>query len=220
MDSPETIQPQWLVDGIKHEIFMRVFPTLRHGLVGPISIARMSTSIVRRLLSKGDSSKAALSESVERIDQQLAEAVTGIRALQAWEPEASGFAIPAEILRQGIALMTAPLALRDIKMDYVPSDIQDLAEVRQQPFLYAWLALLCYFEDQLNEPATLRLEQKEPMSMCVEITRPFYDVNQAKDKVKPHVRIIDRFALEAVADAGGFQLEFGPEWASFSWAQS
>ncbi|MDR5171703.1 hypothetical protein IHQ56_07735 [Methylobacillus flagellatus] len=213
-----TIQQQeWLVAGIKHEIFMRIFPTLRHGLVGPISIARMSASIVRRLLSKGESSKAALGEPVERIDQQLAEAVAGIRALQAWEPEASGLAIPAEILRQGIALMTAPLALRDIKMDYVPSDIQDLEEVRQQPFLYAWLALLCYFEDQLNEPATLRLEQKEPRSVCVEVTRPFYDVNQTKGRAKAHARIIDKFALEAVANAGGFRLKFGQEWASFSW---
>lgn len=207
-----------MVAGIRHEIFMRVFPTLRHGLVGPISIARMSVSIVRRLLSRGEVNKAMLNEPVERMDQQLAEAVTGIRALQTWEPEAKGTAIPAEVLRQGIALMTASLALRDIKLDYVPSDTQDLDEVRHQPFLYAWLALLCYFEDRLSEPATLRIEQKEPKSVCVEITRSLYDANQVKPKPSVRANIIDQAALETVAAAGGLRLTFGEEWVSFSWA--
>ncbi|WP_025872513.1 hypothetical protein [Methylobacillus glycogenes] len=83
--NPEN-QNHWVIAGIKHEIFMRVFPSLRHGLVGPISIARMSISIVRRLLARGDASLTSLNEPVERIDQQLAEAVLGIRNLQNWEP--------------------------------------------------------------------------------------------------------------------------------------
>jgi len=218
MESPIAVQQrEWVLAGIRHEIFMRVFPALRHGLVGPVSIARMSVSIVRRLLSKGDAGKAVLNEPVERIDQQLAEAVTGIRALQAWEPGAKGLATPAEVLRQGMSLMTASLALRDIKLDYVPSDIQEVEEVHHQPFLYAWLALLCHVEDSVQAPVSLRIEQKQPKSVSVEIIHSLYDVNQDKTRPAAHVRLIDQAALELMAAAGGLQLTSGEGWMRLSW---
>ncbi|MCB5187175.1 hypothetical protein LG200_04045 [Methylobacillus caricis] len=206
----------WAVMGIQHEIFMRVFPSLRHSLVGPISIARMSAAIIKRTLAKGDIGKAVLNEQVARIDQQLEEAVLGIRALQIWESTAKAMATPAEIIQLGIKLMTAPLALRNIKIDYVPGDVLDIEEMRQQPFLYAWLGLLCYFEDHISEPVTLRLEQKEPRSVCVEITHPLYAVKQRQGFQLNHA-IIDQHALQTLAHAGGLTFKFGKEWTSFGW---
>lgn len=208
-------QTQWVVEGIKHEIFMRVFPSLRHGLVGPISIARMSISIVRRLLARGEASLTSLHEPVERIDQQLAEAVLGIRNLQNWEPSSKPQSLPlADIIGDGIALMTAPLAMREIVLDYEAAE--DLGTVSHHAeLLYTWLGVLCYFQDSLQQAATLKvLLQPDTIKVTV-LQQPG---GRAYTGGKPAARVIDQAALQILASAAGFKLNVEAEGLSLSWA--
>ena len=39
------IAADWMAAGVRHEILMRVLPTLRHDLLGPISVARMELAV-------------------------------------------------------------------------------------------------------------------------------------------------------------------------------
>ena len=48
------IAADWMAAGVRHEILMRVLPTLRHDLLGPISVARMELAVMRRRLERAD----------------------------------------------------------------------------------------------------------------------------------------------------------------------
>lgn len=219
--NPEN-QNHWVIAGIKHEIFMRVFPSLRHGLVGPISIARMSISIVRRLLARGDASLTSLNEPVERIDQQLAEAVLGIRNLQNWEPGSKPQTQQlVEIISEGMALMTAPLAMREIVLDYV-TDASAAEQSVSNPsaLLYTWLGVLCYFQDSLQQACTLNIvlqAQSLTVRHDVSATSTARASGRAAASAKVTARAIDKDALVALASAGNFALSLQPDGLELSW---
>lgn len=218
--NPEN-QNHWVIAGIKHEIFMRVFPSLRHGLVGPISIARMSISIVRRLLARGDASLTSLNEPVERIDQQLAEAVLGIRNLQNWEPGSKPQTQQlVEIISEGMALMTAPLAMREIVLDYVTeASAAEQSVSNPSALLYTWLGVLCYFQDSLQQACTLNIVL-QAQSLTVR-----HDVSATSNarasgraaNAKVIARAIDKDALVALASAGDFALSLQPDGLELTW---
>lgn len=216
-----SLEPQscWIVEGIKHEIFMRIFPSLRHGLVGPISIARMSISIVRRLLARGEASLISLNEPVERIDQQLAEAVVGIRTLQSWESGSKPQTQPvAGIISEGMALMTAPLAMREIMLDYT-EPTQDTGSISNHAtLLYNWLGLLCYFQDSLQQAATLKVElQAQAVTVQMLVTDKAREPGRSRPASSANTRVIDQAALQALAGAGGFSLSFQPDGVRLGW---
>lgn len=210
-------QSSWIVEGIKHEIFMRIFPSLRHGLVGPISIARMSISIVRRLLARDEVNLTALNEPVERIDQQLAEAVLGIRTLQNWESGGKPQVQPAaNIISEGIALMTAPLAMREIVLDYAAPEQETTAV--STTLLYTWLGLLCYFQDSLQQTASLKIQlQAQSVTVQLLLTEKPQGAARSKPSSLANARVIDQAALEALAAAGNFSLSFQPDSVHLGW---
>lgn len=213
-------QSDWIVQGIKHEIFMRVFPSLRHGLVGPISIARMSISIVRRLLARGEASLTALNEPVERIDQQLAEAVLGIRSLQHWEPGTKPQTQQvADIIREGITLMTAPLAMREIVVDYAADSADVSGEISQHAaLLYVWLGLLCYVQDSLQQAASLKVRlQAQSLSVQWLLNAKAHEQGRSRSSMLLSARVIDRSALETLARASGFSLDIQPDSVHLGW---
>lgn len=211
-------QSSWIVEGIKHEIFMRIFPSLRHGLVGPISIARMSISIVRRLLTRDEVNLTSLNEPVERIDQQLAEAVVGIRTLQNWESGGKPQAQPAaNIISEGIALMTAPLAMREIALDYAGPEEETTAV--STTLLYTWLGLLCYFQDSLQQAASLKIQlQAQSVTVQLLVTENPQQTARSKPSSLASARGIDQAALEALAAAGNFSLNFQPDSVRLGWS--
>lgn len=214
-------QTHWVIAGIKHEIFMRVFPSLRHGLVGPISIARMSISIVRRLLARGDASLTSLNEPVERIDQQLAEAVLGIRNLQNWEPGSKPQTQQlAEIISEGMALMTAPLAMREIVLDYVmDASAAEQSVSNPSALLYTWLGVLCYFQDSLQQACTLNIVlQAQSLTVRHDISATSNArASSRAASAKVTARAIDKDALVALASAGNFALSLQPDGLELSW---
>lgn len=218
--NPEN-QNHWVIAGIKHEIFMRVFPSLRHGLVGPISIARMSISIVRRLLARGDASLTSLNEPVERIDQQLAEAVLGIRNLQNWEPGSKPQTQQlAEIISEGMALMTAPLAMREIVLDYVTeASAAEQSVSNPSALLYTWLGVLCYFQDSLQQACTLNIVlQAQSLTVRHDISATSNArASSRAANAKVIARAIDKDALVALASAGDFALSLQPDGLELTW---
>lgn len=185
--------------------------------MGPISIARMSATIIKRTLSKGTIPEEVLNEQIARIDQQLEEAVLDIRALQIWESRSAAMAAPATILQLGLGLMAAPLALHNIKVELVDNEVLEPEEVRQQPMLYAWLGLLCHFHDELSTPVTLTVAQTLPHTIRIEIKHMPDDGQSYRPDIKTTHTRIDQAALEALAEAGGFAFTFAPESVSFCW---
>ncbi len=208
----------WQLAGIQHVIFMRIFPSLRHGLVGPISIARMSTSIVRKLLTK--EGQPGIAEQVARIDQQLQEAVLAIRALQSWEPAANELANPLDLIQQGLQIMTTPFAMSQIEVSLADDWASSLptTPVAQRAFLYAWLGVLCYCQDSIKGQAVLSITASLPQANPgLVITLPEAVTTDAPAINGPGL-LINQEALHILALHAGWRMQYGHRQLSFTWA--
>jgi len=208
----------WQLAGIRHHVFLKVFSVLRHNLLGPISVTRMNHSIMRRNLEKDVLDKGKTLERLNKIDMQLEEAVFGIRALSVWDEASDNQALPGDIVAAGLKLMSGFLTLRNISVERLPEDSGvDYAVVRESPFLYAWLGLLCYIEDHAQQPIDLHIHFQDPTRLEIVITQPLYDVNaQPAVDDAPHA-IIDRAALQLLADDADVQFDISPQSIKMSW---
>jgi hypothetical protein len=210
----------WQLAGIRHHVFLKVFSVLRHNLLGPISVSRMNHSIMRRSLEKDVLDKGKTLARLSKIDLQLEEAVLGIRALSVWDEKNDAQALPEVIVGAGLKLMSGFLTLRNISVERLPQDSGvDYAVVRESPFLYAWLGLLCYIEDHAQQPIDLHIHFHDPRRLEIVITHPLYDVNAPRAVDAPHA-IIDRTALQMLGDDADIQFEISPQSIKMSWLAS
>lgn len=209
----------WQLAGIQHVIFMRIFPSLRHGLVGPISIARMSTSIVRKLLTK--EGQPGIAEQVARIDQQLQEAVLAIRALQSWEPAANELANPLDLIQQGLQIMTTPFAMSQIEVSLANDWASSLSPtpVAQRAFLYAWLGVLCHCQDSIRGQAVLSITASPSLAnQGLVVTLPETVTTDHVPAINDSGLLIDQEALHMLAQHAGWKMQYGHRQLSFTWA--
>ena len=207
----------WQLAGIRHHVFLKVFSVLRHNLLGPISVTRMNHSIMRRNLEKDVFDKTKALARLNKIELQLEEAVFGIRGLSIWDETSDAEASPEAIVSAGLKLMSGFLTLRNISVERLPEDSGvTYALVRESPFLYAWLGLLCHIEDHATKPIDLHIHFKDPTRLEIVITQPLYDVNAQRAADAPHA-IVDHAALKLLADAAGVQFEFSPQIIKMGW---
>ena len=207
----------WQLAGIQHAVFMRIFPSLRHALVGPVSIARMSTSIVKRLVDKDG--QPGINEQIARIDQQLQEAVLTIRALQSWEPASGELASPVALLQQGLQLMTTTFAMHQVNISLAEDWAASLSPepVVQSAFLYAWLGVLCHCQDRLEGQALLQIEAIQPTALSTRLpSSACRDVHLGE-----HAGLaIDREAVGLLARHAGWAMELDDTQISLDWQAS
>lgn len=69
------------VSAIKHEIFSRIFPTIRHDVVGNISASLIRLSIIDRVLKLQDLNSEKIKSEILKLDQNLRSSINEIRDL-------------------------------------------------------------------------------------------------------------------------------------------
>lgn len=136
------------ISAIHQEIFNRIFPTIRHDLVGYLSASLMRVSIMDRYLNKQDVLPNQLKNELIKIDTQLRNSIVEIRALEFWDFESKQNNNSNDVLNKSVQLMTTQLAMKNIKLNIIPEEIDASNEVVTKPFLYCLLCTLCYIEDK------------------------------------------------------------------------
>lgn len=143
-----TNEERLFVSAIHQEIFNRIFPTIRHDLVGYLSASLMRVSIMDRYLNKQDVLPNLLKHELIKIDTQLRSSIVEIRALEFWDFESKQNDNSNDVLIKSVQLMTTQLAMKNIKLNIIPEEIDASNEVVTKPFLYCLLCTLCYIEDK------------------------------------------------------------------------
>lgn len=152
------IAADWMAAGVRHEILMRVLPTLRHDLLGPISVARMELAVMRRRLERADLAPQDGLRRVQQLDAHLVDLTRGLRELRRWDPLDTERMPAGSIVRLALALMEQPLRLAGLEVSVETDCEAEDTELPLAPLLLGTLALLCHAQDGLSPGQRLRLD--------------------------------------------------------------
>lgn len=143
----DSIAENFFISAIHQEIFNRVFPCIRHDLVGGVSASLMRVSIMERHLNKAEVPLDSLRQDLKKIELQLKDNINSIRALQFWDFDATHEDVPINVIKKSIHLMSSQLALKFIQINIQPQETHDIEQVKTKPLLYCLLCLWSYVED-------------------------------------------------------------------------
>ncbi len=188
----KSTEDKFFISAINQEVFNRIFPHIRHDLVGYMTTSLMRVSIMDRYLNKAELAPEQVKSDLKKIELQLRDAILGIRELQLWDFESAHEDQPGNILKKSTQLMNSQLAMKNIQLtlpdeqldnDSVADDALKSEVVKTKPLLYCLLCLFSYIEDNNfdNKNLNMRLAGKsmvmswEPIaaqdSMAIKINR-------------------------------------------------
>lgn len=211
------------IAGIEHELFTRVVASLAHKQVSPVSIVRMTVSIIKKSLEKSPVPLEKFPAYIANINNQLDEVVTNIRGIRLWDSRSRDVAFPNVVIKQVADLMSMRLSVKHIRLENSDIEFEDKHEVNHAHLRYMLLAILSYFEDAIETPSILnifRSEQKTIQVIVKSAAQADNAVKAATDKKTEHKvdYKIDQAALILLANAYLFELDFSGQQIRLSWA--
>jgi len=154
---PDAASP-WLAAGVRHELFMRVLPALRHDMAGPLSVARMGNAVLKRYLAAQPFDPAQSLRRMEQTDEQLNQLLISIRTLARWDVESSDRATPTPALQATLHLARPMLDLAGVVLESTdaeaPAHWPSLQPARA---LYMVLGVLGYLQDGASGPSSIQV---------------------------------------------------------------
>ena len=147
------------ISAMQHEIFSRIAPTLRHDLVGHVSVSLMRINIINKILNKPELDTDKLKLEIHKIEQLLKTNILNIRELSFWDFGTEKENIPNEILIKSVQLMSIQLAMKNIKSNLIPMEFSEVEKIETKPLLYSLLSVFCYIEDNNFDNFTLNITQ-------------------------------------------------------------
>lgn len=146
----------WMAAGVRHELLMRVLPSVRHDMAGPLSVARMGNTVLRRYLSADPFDADKSLKRLDQTDEQFNQLLAAIRSLSRWDTE-NGDRLDADAaLAAGWAIGRPVLDLHGLVLE-VPDVAAPAGWPPMHPgrALYGVLAALSYLQDTANGPAAI-----------------------------------------------------------------
>jgi len=149
----------WLAAGVRHELFMRVLPALRHDMAGPLSVARMGNAVLKRYIAAQPFDPAQCLRRMEQTDEQLNQLLVSIRTLSRWDIEGADRANPTPALQAILHLARPMLDLNGVVLDTTTEAEAPAAWPAVQPAraLYMVLGVLGYLQDSSTGPSSIGL---------------------------------------------------------------
>jgi hypothetical protein len=177
-----SVEEKFFIHAIHQEVFNRVFPCIRHDLVGGISASLMRVSIMERRINKVELAPELLKQDLEKIELQLKENITSIRALQFWDFDSAQEDMPINVLNKSVHLMASRLALRFIQTTVQAQEHNHVEPVRAKPLLFSLLCVFSYIEDndfdnhhlnvgQSGQSIYIKYEPKTAQDSAIKINR-------------------------------------------------
>lgn len=208
-----SVEENYFISAIHQEIFNRVFPCIRHDLVGGISASLMRVSIMERRLNKAELVAETLKQDLEKIEQQLKENIHSIRALQFWDFDSVQEDMPINVLNKSVHLMASRLALRFIQTTVAPQEDNAAEPVKSKPLLYSLLCVFSYIEDNDFDNHHLNVGQSG-QSIYIK-----YEPKTAQDstiKINRNL-IFDQALVAKFANHYGIDINFGQNEITLVW---
>lgn len=148
----------WLAAGVRHELFMRVLPALRHDMAGPLSVARMGNAVLKRYLAATPVDAAMCLKRMEQTDEQLNELLVSIRTLARWDVESTDRVSPSPALLATLHLARPMLDLNGVVLETsevtAPASWKPLQPARA---LFMVLGMLGHLQDSSAGPTRITL---------------------------------------------------------------
>jgi hypothetical protein len=165
MNSPTSISTEtsapWLGAGVRHELFMRVLPALRHDMAGPLSVARMGNAVLKRYLAATPIDPAICLKRMEQTDEQLNELLVSIRTLARWDVESSDRVSPSPALFATLHLARPMLDLNGVVLDTTEIDApSSWPSVQPARALFMVLGALSYLQDTAAGPSRITISSE------------------------------------------------------------
>lgn len=146
----------WLAAGVRHELFMRVLPALRHDMAGPLSVARMGNAVLKRYLAAVPFDPVQSLKRMEQTDQQLNELLISIRTLARWDLESADRATPTPALQATLHLARPMLDLNGVVLETTDIDAPDAwPQIQPARALYMVLGVLSHLQDTASGPSRI-----------------------------------------------------------------
>ncbi len=149
----------FFISAVQNEIFNRVFSTIRHDLVGDVSASLMRISMVDRILKKEELDLEKVQAELLKIDHQLRNNIVNIRDLAFWDFDSASDDFANNVLTKSIQLISSQLAMKNIQVNRIPFEYEELEKVETKPLLYSLICLLSFFEDNNYENLILNIFQ-------------------------------------------------------------
>ncbi|MES2546277.1 MAG: hypothetical protein V4575_01140 [Pseudomonadota bacterium] len=137
----------FFISAIKHEIFSRIFSTIRHDIVGNVSATLIRLSIIERILKNQELDVEKIKSEVQKLDHQLRVSIIDIRELSFWDFPTSQADFTGVVLQKSILLIASQLALKGIHLHLQEQQHDDVIKVDSKSLMYSLLCLFCYIED-------------------------------------------------------------------------
>lgn len=225
-----TPQRAWQAAGVRHEIFMRILPALRHDMAGPLSVARMGNAMLKRYLAASPIDLAAAQRRVEQGDGQLQDLLDAIRSLSRWDLRGTERRSFAPLLATAVQLARPLLDLHSLQLTLIESDATAAwGEVQPARGFYAVLGALCFLQDGALEPAMVEIEStadlellfrrresapsaaNEPSAPAIREDAPEWPGTDREAALWPPVLQIDQDALASLSEALHWPMTIQPE---------
>jgi len=141
-----TSDDDFFISAVQNEVFNRIFPKIRHDLVGNVSASLIRVSIMDRILKK-DYDLEKIKSELSKIDQQLRNNIIEIRDLAFWDFATNPEDNPSDVLIKSVQLVSSQLAFKGIELKVQVAEHENLGTVQTKPCLYCLLCVFSYLED-------------------------------------------------------------------------
>ena len=112
---------RWCAAGVRHAVLLRVLPTLRHDLATPISVLRLTATVLQRKLAAHPVDALYCAQRAATLDQQVGALTHALRWLLEWDSGAGETDVTRPELVAGCVALLRPLwALEGVLIDVDP----------------------------------------------------------------------------------------------------
>jgi hypothetical protein len=210
-------EEKFFISAVHQEMFNRIFPHIRHDLVGGLSASLMRVTIMDRHLNRPGSEISRLNEELKKIEGHLKETIVGIRELQFWDFDVVHKDTLCNILQKSVKLMASHLLLKNIQLAIKPCEIAQESEtllIESKPLLYTLLCVFSYVEDDGFKNKRLNIQE---LDNAVEINLETIPAQDSSPYTKNRHLIIDQTLAARFAHYHGITIDFSNEKIYLSW---
>lgn len=203
----------WIAAGVRHELFTRALPALRHDMASPVSVIRMGLLLLKRQAASGATDDAVWEQRTALIDEQVNAVVAGIRSLRNWELSVADDGITrSALVAQCVGLMHTAFELNGIELQVADSLAPEAAPADEASrpeaaaLRYMVLGVLGYLNDSSDALGTIRIDPEGDDALRFTGTggSGVAPDPMARALRAPRTLAIDAVALQALSDGLGY----------------
>ena len=223
---------RWIAAGVRHELFSRILPALRHDMAAPVSVLRMGLLLFKRQVAAATVDATTWGKNIEQLDEHISEMVRNMRSLRDWELGSHHDDITrTRLVAQCAGLMRSRLELQGIALT-VDDALQanEAKEAEQGEHVVRWpaavalryllIGALCHLSDTVPDVGAIRIGPDGADALCAsasprlaaDAARPTVDMRSV------HQLPVDAAALQALADDLGYVVKIAADSVRFALA--